>query len=125
MAKGDTGDYANLGQLLAELGRLTVETKAAKVKRVYEPRRYERAGQADFVTQGFSIEGAGDASRGSFLISCELRGEEQIAAAADALVVDRGISLKGTLVVTRTVDKLNGALKDRAKLVVSELRREW
>lgn len=124
MAK-DAGDYANLGQLLAELGRLTVEAKAAKVKRVYEPRRYERAGKADLVSQGFTIEGAGDASRGSFLIDCELRGEEQIAASADALVVDRGISLKGLLVISRTADKRDGTLKDRAKLIVSELRREW
>lgn len=102
-----------------------METKAAKVKRVYEPRRYERAGKADLVTLGFTIEGAGDASRGSFLIECELRGEEQITAAADALVVDRGVSLKGVLVITRTADKRDGTLKDRAKLVVSELRREW
>lgn len=122
MAK--TGDYANLAELLAELGRLTVEARAARVKRVYEVRRFERGdGKAPFVSQGFQIEGSGD--RGSFLINCELRGEEQIAAAADALVPDRGISLKGTLVVTKTADKRDGTMKDRSKLVVSELRREW
>lgn len=95
------------------------------MKRVYEPRRYERAGQPDFVSLGFSIEGAGDGSRGSFLIDCELRGEAQITAAADALVADRGVSLKGILVVSKTADKRDGTLKDRAKIVVSELRREW
>lgn len=123
MAK-DGSDYAPLAQLLAELGRVAVEIKAAKIKQVWEPRRYERTGKPDFVSQGFTVEGQGDERSGTFLLDCEIRGEEQLAAAAEALAKDRGVSIRGQLVIRPRKDKA-GALTPSAKVIVSEVRREW
>lgn len=120
MAK-DTSDIATL---LAELGRVTVEIRAAKVKQVWESRRYERAGQADLVSRGFQIEGAGDQRSGTFLLTCEIEGEDAVNAAADALVKDRGVSLRGQLVVKPKRDR-EGRAVPTAKVLVSEVRREW
>lgn len=124
MAKDIAGELAPYAQLLAELGRVRVEIQAAKVKQVWEARRYERAGRADFVTQGFTIEGQGDERSGTFLLDCELRGEEQIKAAADVLVSDRGVGLRGQLVIRLRRDK-TGAVNPSAKVIVSEVHREW
>ena len=125
MARDGGTDLASFAQLLAELGRVAVEVKAAKVKQVYVPRRYEREGKAPLVTQGFTIEGQGDENSGTFLLTCELRGEERIAAAAETLAPDRGISVRGQLVIRQRRDAKTGAVAPAAKVLVSEVRREW
>jgi hypothetical protein len=124
MAKDTAGDIGGYAQLLAELGRVTVAVKVARIKQVWEPRRFERPGKADLVTQGFRIEGAGDATSGSFLLDCEIRGEDLVRAASDALVEGQGVALRGQLVI-RPRRGRDERLVPTAKVIVSELHREW
>lgn len=104
---------------------MRVEIKAAKVKQVYEVRRYEREGKEPLVVQGFTVEAQGDDHSGTFMLNCELRGEDRIKAAAETLSHDNGVSLRGQLVIRQRRDATTGAVSPSAKVLVSEVRREW